>query len=65
MAELPRSLPEVEARFPDEAACARWLVAKRWPDGFRCPACCGHDKAWELGRGGRPCGARPASGRSR
>jgi hypothetical protein len=49
MAELPRSLPEFEALFPDEAACARWSVAKRWPDGFRCPAC-GHDKAWELGR---------------
>jgi hypothetical protein len=49
MAELPRSLPEFEARFPDEAACARWLLARRWPDGFRCPAC-GHDRAWELGR---------------
>jgi hypothetical protein len=49
MAELPRSLPEFEARFPDEAACARWLLARRWPDGSRCPAC-GHDRAWELGR---------------
>src|SRR4051794_771774 len=49
MVELPRSLPEFEARFPDEAACARWLLARRWPDGFRCPAC-GHDEAWELGR---------------
>ena len=49
MAELPRSLPEFEARFPDDAACARWLLEKRWPDGFRCPAC-GHDKGWELGR---------------
>jgi hypothetical protein len=49
MAEVPRSLPEFEARFPDDAACARWLLAKRWPDGFRCPAC-GHDKGWELGR---------------
>src|SRR4051795_10733308 len=49
MTELPRSLPEFEARFPDEAACARWLLATRWPDGFRCPAC-GHDKAWELAR---------------
>src|SRR3982750_3551665 len=49
MVELPRSLPEFEARFPDDAACARWLLAKRWPDGFRCPAC-GHDRAWELGR---------------
>src|SRR3982750_984894 len=49
MTELPRSLPEFEARFPDEAACARGLLEKRWPDGFRCPAC-GHDRAWELGR---------------
>src|SRR3982751_5656067 len=49
MVELPRSLPEFEARFPDEAVCARWLLAKRWPAGFRCPAR-GHDKAWELGR---------------
>lgn len=48
-AELPRSPPEFEERFPDEAACARWLLARRWPDGFRCPAC-GDDKAWELGR---------------
>src|SRR5437764_12645200 len=49
MAELPRSLPEFEARFPNDAACARWLLAKRRPDGFRCPAC-GHAEAWELGR---------------
>ena len=38
-----------EARFPDEAACARHLAAKRWPDGFVCPAC-GHDRGWELKR---------------
>src|SRR6478736_1013517 len=49
MAELARSLPEFEAKFPDDAACARWLLDKRWPDGFRCLAC-GHDKGWELGR---------------
>ena len=49
MAELPRSLPEFEARFPDDAACARWLLGTRWPDGFRCPAC-GHDEGWELAR---------------
>src|ERR687886_610338 len=49
MGELPRSLPEFEVRFPDDAACARWLMEKRWPDGFRCPAC-GHDKGWELAR---------------
>ena len=38
-----------EARFPDEAACARHLAAMRWPDGFVCPAC-GHGRGWELKR---------------
>ena len=50
MGDIPRSLREFEARFPDDAACARWLLARRWPDGFRCSAC-GHDHGWELGRG--------------
>ena len=35
-----------EARFPDDAP--RHLAAKRWPDGFACPAC-GH-RGWELKR---------------
>ena len=50
MGDIPRSLREFEARFPDDETCARWLLARRWPDGFRCPAC-GHDHGWELGRG--------------
>src|SRR3954453_17006759 len=50
MVDRPGSLPEFEAQFPDDAACARWLFEKRWPDGFRCPGC-GHAKGWELGRG--------------
>lgn len=50
MAERPSSLPAFEARFPDDAACARWLFERRRPEGFRCPGC-GHDKGWELGRG--------------
>ena len=50
MVPRPGSLPEFEAQFPDDEACARWLFGKRWPDGFRCPGC-GHDKGWELGRG--------------
>src|SRR3954453_18097862 len=64
MAELPRSLPEFQARFPGAAARARWPLAKRWPEGFRRPAC-GHAEAWELGRErptlGRAAGARGAS----
>jgi len=50
MVQRPGSLPEFEAQFPDDEACARWLFGKRWPDGFRCPGR-GHDKGWELGRG--------------
>ena len=47
MTDFPRSLPAFQRRFPDEAACADYLAAARWPDGFRCPAC-GAARAWRL-----------------
>jgi len=47
MPDFPRSILEFQRQFPDEAACAAWLAAGRWPEGFRCPVC-GHDHAWEL-----------------
>src|SRR5512134_1437877 len=47
MPDFPRSILAFQRQFPDEAACAAWLSAARWPKGFRCPAC-GHDRAWEL-----------------
>lgn len=47
MADFPRSLSEFQRRFPDEAACARYLFAARWPAGFICPAC-GASRSWEL-----------------
>ena len=47
MIDSPRSLPEFQRRFPDEAACVEYLATARWPDGFRCPACDGA-KAWRL-----------------
>ncbi len=43
----PRQPHRLPAWFPDDDACVRWLVAVRWPNGFRCPAC-GHDRGWEL-----------------
>ena len=49
MTDFPRSLPEFERRFPDEAACAEWLLEHRWGSGFACPGC-GHDRFWRLGR---------------
>ena len=45
--DFPRSLIEFQHRFADEAACARYLFAARWPEGFVCPSC-GMTKAWEL-----------------
>jgi transposase-like protein len=30
---------EFEAMFPDEDACCAYLVARRWPNGVRCPRC--------------------------
>src|ERR1051325_10522884 len=49
MTDFPRSLPEFERRFPDEAACAEWLLEHRWGSGFACPGC-GHDRFRRLGR---------------
>ena len=47
MSDFPRSLIAFQRRFADEAACVGYLMAQRWPDWFRCPAC-GHDRAWAL-----------------
>ena len=47
MTDFPRSLLEFQQRFGDEAACAQYLAAARWPDGFVCPGC-GGGKAWRL-----------------
>jgi hypothetical protein len=36
---FPRSLPEFQRLFPDDAACAAYLEKGRWHDGFVCPHC--------------------------
>lgn len=36
---FPRSLPEFQRLFPDEAACAAYLERARWGNGFVCPHC--------------------------
>jgi transposase-like protein len=33
------TIAEFEAMFPDEDACCAYLVARRWPEGVRCPRC--------------------------
>lgn len=30
---------EFDSMFPDEDACCAYLVARRWPEGVRCPRC--------------------------
>ena len=37
--DFPRTLAEFQDRFAAEEDCRRYLVACRWPDGFRCPRC--------------------------
>ena len=48
MKQVPDSLLPSNM-FPDDDACAAWLIEMRWPDGFVCPAC-GHEKGWALRR---------------
>lgn len=45
--DFPSSLGAFRERFASETDCWRYLVASRWPDGFRCPRCAG-DRAFEL-----------------
>jgi ISXO2-like transposase domain/Transposase zinc-ribbon domain len=44
MAKRPKPVHQLtegqfEAMFPNEQACAAYLVARRWPDGVNCPRC--------------------------
>jgi transposase-like protein len=49
--DFPRSLKEFQARFRDDDACREYLIACRWPDGFRCRPC-GAIEAFALPRRG-------------
>jgi len=44
---FPRTPAEFQGRFASEEDCRRYLVACRWPDGFRCPRC-GAREAYEV-----------------
>jgi transposase-like protein len=41
------TVAQFEAMFPDEEACATYLVARRWPEGVKCPRC-GNDKVFPV-----------------
>jgi hypothetical protein len=34
---FPKSLPEWQRMFPNDAACTSYLETSRWADGFVCP----------------------------
>ncbi len=36
---FPKSLPDFQKMFPDDAACAAYLEKAKWGDGFACPHC--------------------------
>lgn len=46
---FPETLLEFEHWFRTEEACRGYLVALRWPDGFKCPRCAGN-RAWLTAR---------------
>jgi transposase-like protein len=51
MAKRPKPVHQLtaaqfETMFPDEEACQRYLVARRWPEGVRCPRC-GNNKLYD------------------
>ncbi len=44
---FPKNLREFQRQFATEAACQDYLIACRWPDGFRCPRCA-HQRAYPI-----------------
>src|SRR6202158_748087 len=44
------TITQFEKAFPDEEACAAYLVARRWPNGVKCPRC-GNAKVYALASG--------------
>lgn len=43
------NLLEFQKKFSTEEACEKYLFAKRWPKGFKCPKC-GHKPAQSVNR---------------
>ena len=54
MEDYPRTILELDERFPDDDACRDYLMRLRWPDGFVCPRC-GATGAWPATRGRLVC----------
>lgn len=48
---------EFRSGFLDEAACAQYLTAQRWPKGFACPRCGGRSRGYIASRRVHECAA--------
>ena len=44
------TIPQFEEAFPHEKACRAYLIARRWPDGVKCPRC-GNPMVYALASG--------------
>lgn len=44
--DFPLTIFEFQERFSTEAACVKFLIDSRWPDGPRCPKCNATDFYW-------------------
>jgi len=53
----PNTYREFVKMFPDNPACAAYLIRLRWPEGFVCPACNACVTPWNESRGRIACPA--------
>ena len=44
--DYPETYQQLQAWFPDDRACLRYLTRLRWPEGFVCPVCGSTDAWW-------------------
>ena len=53
--DYPRTYQEFLKWFADEAACRRYVVGCRWPEGFQCARCGTKAEPWTTSRGYLHC----------
>jgi len=53
--DYPRTYQEFVEWFVDDAACRRYLLGCRWPQGFQCPQCGKKAQPWTTARGYLHC----------
>ncbi len=49
---INETFEEFDKQFPTDEACKQYIVAKRWPDGVRCPRCNARERIYV--RKGKP-----------